>query len=114
LFTGFYRDNVWKDSESRSGTGSNVNVTEGLRAALPELLRDLGTTTLLDLPCGDFCWMSRLDLGDINYVGADIVSEMIAELRFSASMGRCSAGSCASTQPVSRSRLQTRSSCATC
>jgi len=81
LFTGFYRDNVWKDSESRSGGGSNVNVTEGLRAELPALLHDLGTTTLLDVPCGDFCWMSTLDLGDINYVGADIVSEMIAELQ---------------------------------
>jgi hypothetical protein len=35
---------------------------------------------LLDIPCGDFNWMKLLNLG-VDYIGADIVGELIAENR---------------------------------
>lgn len=79
-FTGFWRDNVWGDAESRSGSGSNLEVTAPLRAALPLLLRDLGVRSLLDVPCGDFFWMRHVDLTGVDYTGADIVGSMIDEL----------------------------------
>ncbi|MFE7121789.1 hypothetical protein ACFU99_40805, partial [Streptomyces sp. NPDC057654] len=61
---------------SRSGNGSNLTQTATLRSELPGLLARLGVRTLLDIPCGDFYWMSRLDLGTdthISYIGADRV-----------------------------------------
>ena len=32
---------------------------------------------MLDIPCGDFYWMKEVDLKDIEYIGADIVDELI-------------------------------------
>ena len=34
---------------------------------------------MLDIPCGDFYWMNRVDRGDIDYLGADIVRDLIRE-----------------------------------
>jgi hypothetical protein len=35
LFTGFYRDNIWGDPESVSGSGSSLAGSAKLRQALP-------------------------------------------------------------------------------
>jgi hypothetical protein len=32
---------------------------------------------MLDIPCGDFHWMNKVDLTNIEYTGADIVKELI-------------------------------------
>lgn len=77
LFTRIYRDNLWGGAESRSGLGSDLAETAGLRAAIPPLLRRLGASSLLDLPCGDFGWMRHADLRGIDYTGGDIVTELI-------------------------------------
>ncbi|MGQ0649760.1 MAG: class I SAM-dependent methyltransferase [Gemmatimonadaceae bacterium] len=50
-----------------------------IRRRLPELCRHLGIRTLLDLPCGDFHWMATIDLGAVNYIGADFLPEIIEE-----------------------------------
>jgi hypothetical protein len=44
---------------------------------LPIPLKRLGVTVMLDVPCGDFSWMSRVDLGNIAYTGGDIVVSLI-------------------------------------
>ncbi|GAB4383932.1 hypothetical protein [Albidovulum sp.] len=80
-FTRYFRENTWGDRESVSGKGSNLAATEALRAALPDVFREFGVTSLLDVPCGDFHWMSRLDLTGIDYTGGDIVAELIAANR---------------------------------
>ena len=36
---------------------------------------------MLDAPCGDFFWMKELDIGPVDYAGADIVAPMIEENR---------------------------------
>jgi len=77
LFTLIYKKNLWGNLESISGPGSTLVDTEELREALPEILRKLGAKTLLDIPCGDFNWMKYVDLVDIQYIGADIVPELI-------------------------------------
>lgn len=77
-FVRIFNTNKWGDPDSRSGTGSNIAQTETLRVALPPLLERLGTETLLDIPCGDFFWMKELSLVGIDYIGADIVPELIA------------------------------------
>ncbi|WP_416875607.1 class I SAM-dependent methyltransferase [Kitasatospora sp. SC0581] len=69
------------DDESRSGLGSNLAQTAALRAELPSLLAELGVRSLLDAPCGDFFWMSRVDLGVDRYIGADIVPAVVERNR---------------------------------
>jgi SAM-dependent methyltransferase len=76
-FARIYQTNLWFDAESRSGTGSSLEATAQLRAFLPPLLRHLNTRRLLDVPCGDFNWMSHVDLSGIDYIGGDIVEPMI-------------------------------------
>ena len=81
VFTGYYRNNKWGDEESRSGKGSNLVATEELRRTLPGFIADLGLKSFLDLPCGDYFWMSRVELGVPRYTGGDIVPDLIAENR---------------------------------
>jgi hypothetical protein len=76
-FVRIYNTNLWFDAESRSGTGSNLDATAKLRASLPPLLHRLKARRLLDVPCGDFNWMSQVDLSEIEYTGGDIVESII-------------------------------------
>jgi SAM-dependent methyltransferase len=80
-FARIYQTNLWFDAETRSGTGSSLESTKRLRASLPPLLRRLNARRLLDIPCGDFNWMSHVDLTGIYYIGGDIVESMIAAIR---------------------------------
>jgi hypothetical protein len=57
--------------ETGCGAGSTLSFTAGIREELPRLLREFEVRTLLDAPCGDFNWMSRTDLSDVDYIGAD-------------------------------------------
>ncbi|MGO4712897.1 class I SAM-dependent methyltransferase [Bradyrhizobium sp. 2TAF24] len=77
-FALIHRTNLWGAAQSTSGVGSELDATARLRHELPVLLHSLGIRTLLDLPCGDFGWMSNTTLGDIRYLGADIVPAIIA------------------------------------
>lgn len=77
-FTPFYAENRWGDEESVSGPGSSLDRTAKLRRELPALLTELGTRTLLDAPCGDFNWMKDTDIGVEQYIGADIIPDLIA------------------------------------
>jgi hypothetical protein len=79
VFSSIYRDNGWNDPESRSGHGSRMEETRVVRSVLPDLLRQLDVRTFLDAPCGDLNWMRHVELGAIDYIGADIVPELIAD-----------------------------------
>lgn len=81
IFSEYFSSNKWGDDESASGKGSNLASTEGLRTMLPEILRDLGARSMLDVPCGDFHWMSHVDLAGVSYVGGDIVPALIESNR---------------------------------
>lgn len=90
LFTRIWRSNMWGAETSASGLGSEDSATAQLRAELPKLFQLLGIETLLDLPCGDFGWMSRAELGLKRYLGADIVRGLVAanQRRYATSDGR--------------------------
>ena len=79
VFTAIYRGNAFLGKESVSGPGSDPHQTAVISAALPALFRELGITTLLDIPCGDFHWMRKLDLSAIDYMGAEIVRALVQE-----------------------------------
>lgn len=76
-FTPFYTENRWGDSESVSGPGSTLTRTSKLRQELPLLLREIRVHTLLDAGCGDFNWMKDTELGVENYIGVDVVPELV-------------------------------------
>jgi hypothetical protein len=78
LFTRIYQTNLWGDAESRSGLGSAPG-------AAPALWSRLGVRRILDLPCGDFAWLSGIELGERFYLGA-VVAELVA--RNQAAFGR--------------------------
>jgi hypothetical protein len=79
-FQNIYEKNRWNSTESRSGWGSTMASTGPIRRKLPQLLRQLSVSTLLDAPCGDFNWMRYVDIKAVSYIGADIVPEIIANL----------------------------------
>ena len=80
-FRHIYETNHWNDTESVSGPGSTLEETEPIRRALPTMLAELGAASLLDLPCGDFHWMQHTDLSGIDYIGGDLVGELIERNR---------------------------------
>ncbi len=77
VFTEIYRDNAWGGKDSVSGTGSDDHQTRIIIKELPSLFSEFGISTMLDIPCGDFHWMKNVDLSNIDYIGADIVEELI-------------------------------------
>lgn len=75
-FDYIYRHNLWGAEESRSGLGSTLAETAVLRHRIVHLLATLQAHSLLDIPCGDFHWLSQVDLG-VSYLGADIVESIV-------------------------------------
>jgi hypothetical protein len=77
IFTRIYASNSWCSGESKSGPGSTVRRTDLLRSRLSELVSELGIRSLLDAPCGDFNWMRLTELPGVDYVGVDVVPELV-------------------------------------
>jgi hypothetical protein len=71
------RTNLW-GAASRSGLGSELAATAALREVLPPFLARYAVRSLLDAPCGDFGWLSTVDLG-VAYTGVDIVAGLVQE-----------------------------------
>ena len=83
VFRDAFLKNRWGDRESASGSGSNLIQTAVLRTQLPALFKELEVKSILDIPCGDFHWMSQVRLPDVSYCGADVVPELIERVRSS-------------------------------
>jgi hypothetical protein len=80
-FSKVYKKGLFFGKESLSGRGSDADQTLVIKNELPRILRELNVRTLLDLPCGDLNWMSEVDLDQVSYTGADIVPELIDDLK---------------------------------
>jgi hypothetical protein len=81
VFAEIYRRNIWGYQETASGGGSTLHNTQLVRQGLPGLMADHKISTLLDLPCGDFYWMSKIELPVAHYIGGDIVPDLVARAR---------------------------------
>lgn len=77
IFTAIYQSNYWGSDESASGGGSHVATTETIRKSLRNLFEKLSIKTILDAACGDFNWMRLLNLENKQYIGIDIVKDII-------------------------------------
>lgn len=78
-FSAIHRDRAWSGDGSVSGPGSNAGATEILQSELGRVLSDLSASHVIDIGCGDFGWMSRVN-GNFHYCGVDIVPGLIAQL----------------------------------
>jgi hypothetical protein len=80
VFEQIYRENLWGDGESRSGTGSGITATEKIRHGLLDAIQRLDVQSMIDAPCGDFYWVSTLNLEQHlrSYIGFDIVPDVIS------------------------------------
>ncbi len=81
LFTDIYSNNTWGSQESRSGPTSTMERTSEIRAALPSLIDELEIKGILDCGCGDWNWMRYVTLGDVEYLGVDIVEPLVEMLQ---------------------------------
>jgi hypothetical protein len=54
-----------------SGAGSTLDRTERTRQALSDLIKRFKVVN--DAGCGDFFWMSQVDLSGVDYVGYDLI-----------------------------------------
>lgn len=77
VFTNIYTVNGWGSQESVSGQGSTLEMSQYAINMLNSIVEEYSITSILDLPCGDFNWMKKVKLDQINYLGADIVEELI-------------------------------------
>lgn len=81
IFTDYFNQNFWDNSETKSGDGSTLDYTKNLREQLPILIEQLKISSIIDAPCGDFHWFKEILLPDnFRYIGADIVSGLIEDL----------------------------------
>lgn len=78
IFTKYYTSNFWQGTQSVSGSGSDPEQTAMIRKQLPALFESYGIHTVLDIPCGDFFWMKDVALRISQYIGADIVDDLIS------------------------------------
>lgn len=76
-FSEIYATNHWSSDESISGTGSDFKQTKTLINELSTLIKELNIKSVLDIPCGDMNWMPKVNLENVNYIGADIVPDLI-------------------------------------
>ena len=77
IFTDIFFNNKWGNKYSFSGNGSSLEETKTILEELPHIIKKYKIRSILDIPCGDFHWMKELDFNDLEYIGADIVTELI-------------------------------------
>ena len=81
VFTRIYRDNEWHGAagEFDSGYGSQSDIAAPYCAAVREFIAERGIKSVLDLGCGDFRVGAGLQTAGAQYVGVDIVEELVAQ-----------------------------------
>lgn len=73
----FYKDNVRSKIESVSGYGSFLKNTKEVRGLIEQLIEEKNIFRIVDCPCGDWNWMQNVNLGNAQYMGLDIVQEIV-------------------------------------
>jgi hypothetical protein len=81
VFTSIYQNNYWKGEQSLSGTGSDDAQTVRTIHVIENIIKNYKIKSILDVPCGDFHWMKRVNLHGARYIGADIVDDLVQQNR---------------------------------
>ena len=70
---------LWKQNKSRessSGVGSTLSNTQNTKSTLLNVINNYKIKSILDIPCGDMNWMSKIKLYP-KYTGMDISKSLI-------------------------------------
>ena len=70
---------LWKQNknrESSSGVGSTLYNTQNTKSTLLNVINKYNIRSILDIPCGDMNWISKVDLNS-EYTGMDISNSLI-------------------------------------
>ena len=78
IFSQIYQQNAWAHPESVSGPGSTALRAADFSDELVALLKRFNTRLLLDAACGDFNWAGTVADAVEQYLGVDVVPELIA------------------------------------
>ena len=76
-FDFIYKTNFWGSTESLSGGGSEIRNTENIRNQIKNIINKYNIKKILDAPCGDFNWVKLIIDDRLEYIGADIVENLI-------------------------------------
>jgi SAM-dependent methyltransferase len=80
VFRTIYRDHSWGGG-SKSGPGSDPVSTRRYRHFLERFLRERRVRSVVDLGCGDWASSRLIDWSGTDYLGLDVVPEVIARNR---------------------------------
>jgi len=73
-FAAIYRADAWTNG---SGPGSLPSVNRPYIAFLEAFIRNNGVRRIIDVGCGDFQLMAAVDLSGVDYIGYDVVDEVV-------------------------------------
>lgn len=77
IFNDIHDTNAWASKETVSGGGSELKRTVEIRNSFKHALDEFGIQSFLDAGCGDWNWMSKLDLSDYEVYACDIVPTLV-------------------------------------
>ena len=80
-FDKVFQQNLFHGSASKSGNGSSIEQTHEIAKQLPRVVNRLKIQSVLDIPCGDLEWMSKVELAGATYLGADVAPSLISHLK---------------------------------
>lgn len=78
-FSQIYAENVW-DVNLRSGPGSDPKLNRRYGRLIEQFIRSHNVRSVVDLGCGDWSFSRTIDWTGVDYVGIDVVPELIAHL----------------------------------
>jgi SAM-dependent methyltransferase len=73
-FERIYSENIWRHG---SGEGSLLQHTKGYIAFLERFVREKKIRSIVDFGCGDWQFSRFIDWGDAQYLGCDVVAQVI-------------------------------------
>lgn len=81
IFSNIYKNEVWGSDGEGSGGGSTIQNTEGIRKIMYELLKENGSKSFVDAPCGSCHWQPLVleKIPDIDYTGIDVADDVISK-----------------------------------
>jgi SAM-dependent methyltransferase len=83
-FNEIYETGFWAkgaDGKGTSGTGSTMEITKEYRAFIGEFIKSHGVKSVVDAGCGDWEFSSAVDWNHVRYLGIDISTTVIDDVK---------------------------------
>jgi ubiquinone/menaquinone biosynthesis C-methylase UbiE len=79
IFDDIYKNDIWNmgQTESKSGLGSSNEYTINIRNKLFSFIKEKSINKILDTSCGDWNWMKTIKNILPDYLGLDIVKDIV-------------------------------------